>query len=108
MTSKIEKICQLPCWDGLVSPQPLGGGITNHNFIVEDNKGKYVVRFGEDIPVHHVMRFNELAASRAAFEAGISPEVIYAFPGIMVLRFIEGNCFDETAVRDRKIGRAHV
>lgn len=102
MTTKIEKICQLPCWDGLVNPEPLGGGITNHNFTVKDNSGKYVVRFGEDIPVHHVMRFNELAASRAAYEAGVSPEVVYASQGIMVLRFIEGVCFDEAAVRERR------
>ncbi|WP_419901679.1 phosphotransferase [Kiloniella sp.] len=101
MTSRIEKICQLPCWNGPVNPEPLGGGITNHNFTVKDNKGKYVVRFGEDIPVHHVMRFNELAASRAAYEAGVSPEVVYASQGIMVLRFIEGQCFDEAAVRER-------
>ncbi|MFD2207170.1 phosphotransferase [Kiloniella antarctica] len=99
MTTKIEKICQLPCWSGLVNPEPLGGGITNHNFTVKDKNGKYVVRFGDDIPVHHVMRFNELAASRAAYEAGVSPEVIYATQGIMVLRFIEGKCFDEAAVR---------
>ncbi len=102
MSGKIERICQLPCWNGPVDPQPLGGGITNHNFTVEDKNGKYVVRFGEDIPVHHVMRFNELAASRAAYEAGVSPEVVYASNGVMVLRFIEGVCFDETDVRDRK------
>ncbi|WP_417453462.1 phosphotransferase [Kiloniella sp.] len=101
MTNKEDIIIQLPCWDGAVNPEPLGGGITNHNYTVQDNKGKYVVRFGEDIPVHHVMRFNELAASQAAFQAGISPEVIFAENGIMVLRFIEGTCFDESMVRDR-------
>jgi thiamine kinase-like enzyme len=45
---------------------------------------------GEDIPEHGVYRFNELAASRAAFSCGISPEVVHAESGAMVLLFIEG------------------
>ncbi|MCZ4281929.1 choline kinase family protein [Kiloniella laminariae] len=101
MTNSMDKIRRLPCWKGAVDPQPLGGGITNHNYVVEDQSGKYVVRFGEDIPVHHVMRFNELAASHAAFEAGISPEVVFNSQGILVMRFIEGICFDEVAVRQQ-------
>ena len=58
------------------------------------------MRLGGDIPVHQVMRFNELAASRAAHAAGISPEVVHAEPGILVLRFIEGKVFAEEDVRD--------
>jgi thiamine kinase-like enzyme len=46
------------------------------------------------------MRFNELAASRAAFAAGISPEVIYAEPGALVLRYIEGRALSPELVRD--------
>ena len=80
----------LPIWKGGVDPQPLDGGITNKNFVVEDGGQRYVVRVGADIPEHQVMRFNELAASRAAHAAGLSPEVVHAEPGILVLRFIEG------------------
>jgi thiamine kinase-like enzyme len=36
------------------------------------------------------MRFHELAASRAAHAAGISPEVLHYEQGAIVLRFIEG------------------
>ena len=71
------------------APEPLGGGITNVNFVVEDNGRKYVARIGEDIPVHQVMRFNELAASRAAHAAGLSPPVVHAEPGALVLDHIE-------------------
>jgi thiamine kinase-like enzyme len=46
------------------------------------------------------MRFNELAASRAAHAAGISPEVVYAEPGALVLRFIEGRTFAPEDVRN--------
>ena len=62
-----QKLQQLPCWKGEISFQPLSGGITNVNYLVTDRDGdresQYVVRIGEDIPVHQVMRFNELAAS---------------------------------------------
>ena len=77
---ELEKAAKLPCWKGTVTPEPLSGGITNTNFIVSDGGDRFVVRIGEDIPVHGVMRFNEQAASQAAFEAGVSPEVVYAEP----------------------------
>lgn len=80
----------LPIWSGPVDPQPLGGGITNVNFTVQDGDRRVVVRIGADIPVHQVMRFNELAASRAAHAAGISPEVLYHAPGVLVIDWIEG------------------
>ncbi|KAA3620785.1 MAG: choline kinase [Proteobacteria bacterium] len=97
----IERVAGLPCWKGPVEPEPLGGGITNVNFVVSDAGNKYVVRVGEDIPVHQLMRFNELAASRAAHAAGVSPAVVYAEPGALVLDFIEGRTLDSEAVRDR-------
>ena len=96
----LDRIFQLPCWSGKVDPAPLLGGITNKNYLVADRGQKFVVRLGEDIPVHGVMRFNELSASRAAFEAGISPEVIYAEPGALVLRYIEGRALTAELVRE--------
>ncbi|NQV47804.1 MAG: phosphotransferase [Rhodospirillaceae bacterium] len=95
----IEKARALRCWYGPVDPQPLAGGITNTNFVVTDNSGKFVVRIGDDIPEHGIMRFNELATSRAAFAAGISPEVVHAEPGALVLRFIDGKTFGPEDVR---------
>jgi len=94
-----EKAMQLNFWKGAVDPQPLSGGITNVNFVVEDCGEKFVVRIGGDIPLHQVMRFNELAASRAAHAAGVSPEVVHWEPGALVLRFIEGRTFAPEDVR---------
>jgi thiamine kinase-like enzyme len=51
--------------------------------------------------VHHVMRFNELAASRAAAIAGLSPDVIHHEPGAIVFRFIEGKTLAPEDVRPR-------
>jgi thiamine kinase-like enzyme len=90
-----ERIERLSCWQGRVALEPLKGGLTNISFVATDGTGKYVVRCGEDIPAHHVFRARERAASRAAFEAGLSPEIVHVEPGIAVLRFIEGRTFDE-------------
>ena len=62
----LERVSRLTCWKGGVEPRPLTGGITNQNFVVEDAGQRYFVRIGDDIPIHGVMRFNELAASRGA------------------------------------------
>jgi thiamine kinase-like enzyme len=100
MESALARAAGLPIWRGAVSPEPLGGGITNVNFVVEDAGQRYVVRIGDDIVEHQVMRFNELAASRAAHAAGISPAVVHHEPGVLVLEFIEAVTLDDSAVRD--------
>ncbi|WP_218940409.1 choline kinase family protein [Denitrobaculum tricleocarpae] len=99
-TPALERARDLPIWSGPVTPEPLTGGITNINFLVEDAGKRYVVRIGNDIPVHQVMRFNELAASRAAHAAGLSPAVVHHEPGVLVLDYIESTPLDEAAVRD--------
>ncbi|MEZ5924714.1 MAG: choline/ethanolamine kinase family protein [Hyphomicrobiaceae bacterium] len=91
---------RLRCWQEPVSPEPLSGGITNTNFSVPHKGRRYFVRVGDDIPVHQVMRFNERAASEAAFAAGISPQVIHSEPGALVFDFIEGKTFAASDVRE--------
>jgi thiamine kinase-like enzyme len=90
-----SKLAQLACWRGPVTLKPLKGGLTNLSFVADDGREKFVVRCGADIPVHHVFRDRERAASVAAFEAGLSPGIIHAEPGIMVLHFIDGRTFGE-------------
>ncbi|CAN5339434.1 phosphotransferase family protein [soil metagenome] len=95
-----ERAASLSFWKGPITPERVGGGTTNMNFRVEDQGQRYFVRIGDDIPVHHIMRFNERSASRAAFAAGISPEVVHAEPGAMVMRFINGKTLTAADVRD--------
>ena len=90
----------LSIWSGPVEPEPLLGGLTNHNFVVDDAGRRCMVRIAEDIPLHGIMRFNELESSRAAHAAGVSPEVIHAEPGVLVLGFIEGRTYGEEDVRE--------
>lgn len=94
------RVAALPIWRGRVEPVPLGGGITNHNFTVDDGGRRWVVRVGGDIPWHGIVRANELAASRAAAAAGLSPAVRHAEPGILVLDYVEARPLGEADVRD--------
>lgn len=96
----IQKALSLPCWNAPENPRPLGGGITNINLRLTDQGRDYVVRLGQDIPEHGVMRFNELAISRAAHAANLSPAVHYAESGAMVLDFIDAEPLTEADVRD--------
>ena len=101
MSDLLARAAALPCWRGRVTPQPLKGGITNANFLVEDGGRRFVVRIGDDIPLHGVMRFNELAASLAAHAAGLSPEVVFHAPGVLVMRFIDGRTLTPAEIRQR-------
>ncbi len=97
-----DTIRALPCWSGAIEIEVLAGGMTNRNFRVHAPAGQsFVVRLGRDIPEHGVMRFNELAAARAAHAAGIAPEVVYGAPGILVCRFVEGETLSPERVRER-------
>ena len=97
-----DRVAHLDFWSSHVEPEPLGGGITNYNFIVDDQGARFVVRLGDDIPIHGVMRFNEIAAARAAHAAGISPEIVYSADWVFIMRFIEGQTFTEQEVREQQ------
>ena len=96
----LDRIQRLPIWSGEIAVEALTGGITNVNYKVTDQAGSFVVRVGDDIPLHQVMRFNELAASRAAHAAGLSPAVVHASGDLTVLEFIESRTLTEADVRD--------
>ncbi len=97
----VEVLIQgLPLWTGEVAINPLEGGITNHNYLVTDGNKKFVVRLGADIPVHQIKRFNEIAASKAAHEAGLSPAIRHHQAGVLVMDYIPGAALSEEQVRE--------
>ncbi len=49
-----DKVASLDFWSSAVEPEPLAGGITNTNFTVNDRGRRFVVRVGDDIPLHGV------------------------------------------------------
>ena len=93
------RIAALPCWRGTPHIAPLSGGMTNHNFVVRDGGQRFVARLGEDIPAHRVVRAHEVAAARAAYAAGLSPEMVYAEAGVTVQRFIDGRTLTPADLR---------
>lgn len=100
LDAALDRVRALPCWTGPVDPEPLGGGLTNRNFLVRDRGVRYVARIGDDVPVHHISRAHEIAAARAAAEAGISPSLIHAVPGAIVMAHIDGRALKPADVAD--------
>ncbi|EJZ17080.1 choline/ethanolamine kinase family protein, partial [Rhizobium sp. Pop5] len=94
-----DRIHALGIWQGPIEISPIAGGITNRNYLVSDAVARCVVRLGTDIPIHHISRQNELAASYAAHAAGISPAVIHHSPGVLVLEYIEARALSPEDVR---------
>lgn len=111
----IDRAMGLSCWQAPENPRLLEGGITNVNLLITDQGRDYVVRMGSDILEHGIMRFNELAISRAAHTAGIAPAVHHAETGVLVLEFVNAVSLTEKDVRDPEtllqvidlIGRMH-
>ncbi|MFZ1679903.1 MAG: choline/ethanolamine kinase family protein [Rhizobiaceae bacterium] len=98
MTGVTERIRSLPLWRGPIVIAPLSGGLSNESFVVSDDAGRHVVRFGKDYPFHHVLREREVMTARAAEAAGFAPAVEHAGPGVMVSAFIDGRTFEAADV----------
>jgi hypothetical protein len=91
----------LPIWSGTATAEPLGGGITNLNVLVTDAGRRAVVRIGDDIPVHQIMRFNELAASRRPpMRRASRPRCLYHEPGALVIDFVTGRTMTAEDLRE--------
>tara|TARA_Y100000590_G_C15546532_1_gene949199 strand:- start:42 stop:911 length:870 start_codon:yes stop_codon:yes gene_type:complete len=100
MSEKIESLIRsLPLWKENIKISKIDGGLTNQNFMVEENKKKFVVRMGEDIPEHLISRSNELIVSRAASAVGLSPGIAYHDKGILILEYIKSKTFTDEDVR---------
>ena len=102
MEKKIDNLIRsIPIWKNTIEISKIEGGITNQNFLIQDNQKKFVVRLGEDIPEHLVSRSNEIIASRAAAEFNIGPKVVYNSKGILVLKYIESIALSSENVKDK-------
>jgi thiamine kinase-like enzyme len=72
--------------------EPLGGGITNHNYKVEVDGERYVLRIaGADTELLGIDRQAEHDAALVAASLGVGPEVVEFVSGCLVTRFVEGN-----------------
>jgi len=89
-----DAIQRIPEWNGrLVEIEPLGGGLTNSNFLVRVDGRPHFVRIpGESTELLAIDRRNEIHNSRAAAETGVAPQLLHVVPEAqaMVFEFIEG------------------
>ena len=90
MSDVKERVRSLPIWSGEIDIEPLSGGLSNESFKVTDGGRVYVVRFGKDFPFHHVSREREAMNTEAAAKVGVSPALVHAGPGVLVLDYIDG------------------
>lgn len=95
-----KRIAALPCWQSTPAIRPLQGGMTNHNFHIRCDDQEFVVRLGQDIPEHLIVRSNEVIAHEAAQAAGVSPALKYHEPGVMVMDYIDAPSLSSEQVRD--------
>jgi thiamine kinase-like enzyme len=80
--------------------EPLGGGITNHNFKVSLDGKAYVLRIGgKDTELLGIERRAEHEAALAAARVGTGPEVVAFEDGVLVTRFVEGQPFPAERMR---------
>ena len=98
--NSIKLINSIDFWKSEIKISPVGGGITNKNFLVEDNLEKYFVRIGDDIPEHLVFRNNEIQASNAAAKIGVGPELLFHDKSIQVFNYINGKTFDSNDIKN--------
>ena len=94
-------------WPGrTVSFEPLGGGITNHNFKVDVGGELFVLRIGgKDTELLGIDRRAEEAASRMAAAIGVGAEIAaFVEPeGYLITHFIEGRPVPPELMRTREL-----
>src|SRR6185503_16870715 len=104
MSTIEEVVTKIPDWKNKeISIASLSGGLTNSNFKVEVDGILYFVRVpGESTELLAVNRENEYHNSKAAFEAGVGPKVLYHLPeySVMVLEFLNGRTMSKDSLNE--------
>jgi thiamine kinase-like enzyme len=83
--------------------EPLGGGMTNRNFLVRADGESYAVRVaGDGTGLLGIDRDQEAACARAAADAGVGPEVVASLrdPAVLVTRFVTGRLLTTASLRE--------
>jgi thiamine kinase-like enzyme len=94
------KIRSLSLWSGPIRLQPLEGGITNRNYLVDNAGERFVARIGAELLILGIDRRNEAQCHRAAQSLGVAPPLVYGENGVLVSRFIPSRTLDPTSARE--------
>ena len=80
--------------------EPLGGGITNHNFVVRVDGNPFVLRIaGADTELLGIDRAAEHEAARVAAGLGVGPEVVDFVDGSLITCFVGGGIVPVEEIR---------
>ena len=80
--------------------EPIGGGITNHNFVVRADGNAYVLRIaGADTELLGIDRSAEHEAARIAAGLEVGPEVVDFVEGSLITRFVDGGIVPVEEIR---------
>lgn len=96
----VQRLQSLPFWSGAVAPEPIPGGITNHNYLVRDGDRRFVARLCDEKPLLGIDRQNEVVCQKAACALGIAPGVVHHEDGVLISAHILGRTLTAADVRD--------
>ena len=97
---RAEQIAARVWPDRALQIEPLGGGITNHNFVVRVDGKAYVLRIaGADTELLGIDRAAEHEAARIAAGLGVGPEVVDFVEGSLITRFVDGGIVPVEEIR---------
>lgn len=94
MEEHIKILKSLDIWKGQISVKELVGGMTNDNYLVNDDTGNYVARFAPlNTKILGLDQKKEIKNTQIAFENNIGPKVkkYYENFDLVIFEFIEGN-----------------
>jgi thiamine kinase-like enzyme len=98
-------LAAMPHWAAAhITVEPLGGGITNRNFVATVDGRRVVVRLpGQRTELLCIDRANEAEAAQRAAELGIGPGIAGVLPevGTLVSEFVAGRHLDPAPFNER-------
>jgi thiamine kinase-like enzyme len=95
-----DDLPQLAFWRRPIKLEPLGGGITNRNYRVDDAAGSYVARLCDELPHLGIDRRNESLCQRLAAAAGVAPPLLHEEKGLLVSAYLPCRTLTPEAVRE--------
>ena len=97
---RAEQIAARVWRDRELEIEPIGGGITNHNFVVRADGNAYVLRIaGADTELLGIDRSAEHEAARIAAGLEVGPEVVDFVEGSLITRFVDGGIVPVEEIR---------
>lgn len=92
------KLGGLGLWQGSGSIEPLIGGMTNRNYLVDPDGAALVARVCGELPRLGIDRRNEAACQTIAAHLGLAPELVHQEDGLLVSRHIPGQTLGQDDV----------